>query len=260
MTSLHRQSGGQALVEFLALALVLIPLFLLIPIIAKYQDISHAVQMASRYVAFEAMTRNDTQNSWKAPAQLAGEVQRRFFSNSDAPVKTGDVAGNFRAHQNAFWRDPAGKALIAKFSTDVSVGFGQHLRPTHAVAFGTASDGGPFTLADKLQLSSKGIYTGGVSVKLANLPAGLKAYEPFDKINLSMTRRTSVVIDGWPASSPEQIESRIADDRLLPAKRLSALAPGVNLSVTVTEIGKVRKPALGELAFWRDVVPPDLLK
>jgi hypothetical protein len=260
MRSLYQRPGGQALVEFLALALVLIPLFLLIPIIAKYQDISHAVQMASRYVAFEAMTRNDTQSSWKAPAQLAGEVQRRFFSNSDAPVKTGDVAGDFRAHQNAFWRDPAGRALITNFSTDVSVGFGQHLRPTHADAFGAASDGAPFNVADKLQLSAKGIYSGGVSVKLANLPAGLKAYEPFDKINLLVTRRTSVVIDGWPAKSPEQIESRIANDLLVPAERLSALGPAVGLSVTATEMGKVRKPALGQLALWRDVVPPDRLK
>jgi hypothetical protein len=90
-----RAVQGQALTEFLVIALALIPLLLLTPLIAKYQDVANAVQMASRYVTFEAMTRNDAQSTWKTPGQLAGEVQRRFFSNPDAPVKTGDVAGNF---------------------------------------------------------------------------------------------------------------------------------------------------------------------
>jgi hypothetical protein len=96
-----RQQHGQALTEFLVVALAVIPLFLLIPVIAKYQDINNATQMASRYVAFDAMTRNDTVSSgWKPVDQLAAEVRRRFFSNPDAPIKTDDVAGNFKANQN----------------------------------------------------------------------------------------------------------------------------------------------------------------
>ena len=35
---------GQALTEFLVISLVLISLFLLLPVIGKYQDISHASQ------------------------------------------------------------------------------------------------------------------------------------------------------------------------------------------------------------------------
>ena len=254
---------GQALTEFLVLALVLIPLVLLIPIIAKYQDVAFAAQMSSRYVAFEAMTRNDAQSTWKTPAQLAGEVQRRFLSNSDAPIKTGDVAGNFLAHQNLFWRGPTGSPLIADFDKDVSIGFGVGNRPTQAESFGTADDGVPFNAikaADELGLSAKGIYTGNVTVKLANLPAGLKAYEPFDKIDLSITRHTSVLVDGWPAKDPSHVESRINSPALVPATKLAALAPVVDVAVTAVEVGQIRGPQLGKLDFWRDVVPSDRLK
>lgn len=254
---------GQALTEFLVLALVLIPLALLIPIIAKYQDIACAVQMASRYVAFEAMTRNDAQSTWKTPAQLAGEVQRRFFSNSDAPIKTGDVAGNFLAHQNLFWRGPSGTSLIADFGNDVSVGFGAGNRPTQGEAYDTATDGVPFNpanTADHLGLSAKGLYTGNVSVRLANLPAGLTAYEPFDKINLSIGRHTSILVDGWSAKDPSQVESRINSPVLVPSSTLVAVAPAVDTAITAVEVGQIGSPHLGKLDFWRDVVPSDRLK
>lgn len=265
-----RRCPGQALTEFLVLALALIPLFLLIPLIAKYQDISYAVQMASRYVAFEAITRNDSHISWKSPEQLAGEVRRRFFGNSNAPIKTGDTAGNFLAHQNLFWRGPSGTALIADVNSDVSVSFGPGKRPNHADAFAPAQDGVPFNriagtsvaidIAGELGLSAKGTYTGNVTVKLANLPAGLAAYQPFDSIKLSITRHTSVLIDGWQAKDPSQVESRIDSALLIPGTALTAVAGIVDATVSGVEIGQIQGPQLGKLEFWRDVVPADRLK
>jgi len=264
------RAKGQALTEFLTLAVVLIPLYLLVPLIAKYQDISSHVQQASRYVTFEAMTRNDGQSTWKSPAQLAGEVRRRFLSNSDAPIKTNDVAGNFLANQNLFWLGPDGSSLIADFNTDVSVSFGPAKGTAQTDAFSAAGDGTPFNdiagspvglkTAAKLGLGSNGIYTGNVTVTLANLPAGLKAYEPFDKINLAITRHTSVVVDGWSAKDPPQVESRINNGWLVPATTLAFVAPVVSASVSVVEVGKIPGPKLGQLDFWSDVVPPDRLK
>jgi hypothetical protein len=51
---------GQALVEFLVASMAIVPLFFLIPVIIKYQGINNSTQLASRYVAFDAMHRNDT--------------------------------------------------------------------------------------------------------------------------------------------------------------------------------------------------------
>lgn len=259
----HYRQCGQALTEFLVVALALIPLILLIPLIAKYQDVSYAVQMASRYVAFEATTRNDAQSTWKTPAQLNDEVRRRFFSNPDAPVKTGDVAGNFTAHQNMFWRGPNGAPLIANFNKDVAVGFGAGESTTENDAFSAADDGKPFNqpkTADWLGLRARGIYTGNVSITLANVPAGLKAYTPLDKINLSVTRHTSLVVDGWTARDAEQVESRIDHPMLVPATKLRGVSSVVDASVSLVEGGHIDKPQLGQLDFWRDIVPPDRLK
>jgi len=261
---------GQALTEFLVLAAALVPLFLLLPLIAKYQDVAGQVQMASRYVTFEAMTRNDAQSSWKTPAELAGDVRRRFFGNADAPIKTGDVAGNFMAHQNLFWRRPDGTPLIADFDSDVAVSFGPDHQPDHDHGFTSAADGEPFDgvasaavgidTADKLGLASRGIYTGNVVVRLAKLPAELKAYQPFDSINLDIGRHTSVAIDGWSARSAAQTQSRIDSGVLVPATKLRAIAAVVNGSISLVEVGQIHGPKLGELDFWQDTVPEDRLK
>lgn len=259
----RKTAHGQALTEFLVVSLALIPLLLLTPLIAKYLDIANAVQMASRYVTFEAMMRNDAQSTWKTHEQLAEEVKRRFFSNPDAPVKTGDVAGNFLAHQNLFWRGPDGAPLIAAFDKDVNVGFGADNRPSQTDAFASASDGKPFNLiktADQLGLDAKGIYTGNVTVRLANVPAGIKAYEPFDKLDLSITRRTSMLVDGWSAKDPAQVESRIDSPVLVPATNLRAVSSVVDTAVTLIEVGQLNGPQLGKLDFWQDVVPSDRLK
>lgn len=253
---------GQALTEFLVAAVAVIPLFLLIPVIAKYQDIGNVTQVASRYAAFQAMTRNDSVSSWQPEDELAREVSRRFFSNPDAPIKSLDAAGNFKAHQNLFWRTPDDKPLIADLNQDVNLSFGHHRGATHADGLSSASDGKPFVLRSQLGLPAKGIYTANVSVKLANLPAGLKFYEPFDAIDLTIARGTSVAIDAWTARDPAHVESRIAASaELFPAAKLAAVSPVVDASVSLIDLpGGFSGPKLGQLQFWRDVVPEDRLR
>lgn len=257
----HRLQRGQALVEFIVLATALIPLFLLIPMIAKYQDVAHATQMASRYVAFEATTHNDSQSSWKPEAELAGEVRRRFFSNSDAPVKTGDTAGDFDAHRNLFWRDPFGNPLIRNFN-DVSVSFGQG-GATHATAFSAAPDGVPFASvplanAARIGVNARGIYTGNVAVTLANLPNNLRMIEPFNTLNLSVSRNTSLIFDGWDSQSPDITNTRVK--RLAPAGNLYAATESiVNPAIRIIDMNRVAPPNVGRLEQWSDLVPADRL-
>ena len=59
--------------------------------------------MAARYAAFDAMTQQPCRRHMEAEDQLAAEVRRRFFGNSDAPINTGDVADDSDAHRNPFW-------------------------------------------------------------------------------------------------------------------------------------------------------------
>jgi hypothetical protein len=268
---------GQALSEFLVLAFALIPLFLLMPVIAKYQDISHATQMASRYVAYDATTNNGFEGSWKPEAQLADEVRRRFFSNVEAPVKTNDSAGNFLAHQNLFWRDPKGASLVPDLGNSVQVSYGSGNGTTHAEGLGSRTqDTFLFEgLRNMMSLPDNNrVYTGNVAVTLANLPAGIKSYEPFDKINLSMTRSTSLVVDPWMSNSPRQAENRFG--KLAPINQaLATIEPVVELLIFGAgpalpgsslpllpglELGEFHGPRFGRLDTWRDVIPADRLK
>lgn len=241
---------GQALTEFLVIAVALLPLFLLIPVIAKYQDIAHATQLASRYAAFDSLVRNDSQNSAKPLEQLQDEVRRRFFSNAEAPIKTNDVAGDFKAHQNMFWRTPDDKPLIARFS-DITL-----TRSTQSSHDGTLKAGkpGPF----QYSFGGTGIGSALVQVQLANLPAGVVFYEPFDRIDLRMQRGTSVLADGWTGKDPGDVQNRFAS--LVPAtKMLPPLSSIIDLTMVAVEPG-VKPPKLGQLDFWSDMVPEDRLQ
>lgn len=250
-----KNEKGQSLVEFLVLSLALVPLFLLIPMIAKYQDISHSTQMASRYVAFEAANRNSSVNSFKSEAELATEVRERFFSSPNAAIKTAKSSSNT---ENEFWKDLNGNNLIAN-KKDIKLTFGVAKSTTHQGGFSSASDAQPFVLANRYGLPSLGIYRANITVALANLPSGIKSIEPFDKINLSMSRQTSVIVDPWMANSPQQVDQR--SERIMePAHSLAQMAASpVNAAHLFIEGGYSGGPSVGELQKWRDVVPNDRL-
>lgn len=244
VTKHHKdQQRGQALTEFLVVAVALLPLFLLLPVIAKYQDIAHSTLVASRYAAFDDMVRNATQNSQKPIDQLQEEVRRRFFSNATAPIKTNDVAGDFKAHQNLFWRTPGDQPLIANFNDVMVQRSNQQSKDARLFAF---------------KFGGTGINTTNVSVRLANLPANLEFYRPFDSINLVMQRSTSVVTDGWSGKNAADVEEKVAG--IKPHLTVfSDLSKVIDPLMKFVEPG-VDPPKLGRLDFWRDDVPVDRLQ
>lgn len=264
--SVGRRMRGQALIEFIVLALVLVPFFLLLPMIAKYQDIAHQTTLASRYVAFDAAVRNDASGGWKSSAQLAGEVRRRFFSNPAAAVKTDDVPGDFKADQNLFWRDPLDHALIRSFDDDIGVSFGESASGDRNAGFRSASDGTPFANHQALGLQPRGIFRGNVHVTVANLPASLsgptKSYERLKSIDLTIDRHTDLAIDAWTAADADAVASHLNDPVVNPGVALKPLSvlidPAVGLmespaSLCLSGCG----PKLGRLDYWRDAVPAD---
>jgi hypothetical protein len=264
--------GGQALAEFLALALVLVPFFLLLPMIAKYQDIAHATEMAGRYVAFDATVRNEATGGWKPNDQLAGEVQRRYFSNPAAPIKTGDTPGDFKAHQNLFWRDPLDNALIRSFNADIAVSYGEGRSSSRAAGYKGGSDGVPFLGSESfLGLESPGVFRGNVSVSVANLPESLvgptKSYDGLKAINLVIRRHTALVPDAWTAANTNAITGRLGSSKAIPINPGILLAPlsgVINAGAVVMEglpgsCGMHCGPKLGELEYWREAVPADRL-
>jgi hypothetical protein len=255
---MHRQGAGtamrgQALTEFLVVSLVLIPLFLLLPVIGKYQDINHASQMASRYVAFDAVLRNDSNNSHKSPTQLKDELRQRYFGDAQAGIRSGPEQ-EVRLRQ--YWNDPYGNPLI-RDPADIALSFGANHGDSHADGYSSASDTRLFPWASRVGLSTRGIYRANVAVRLANLPAGLRSIEPFDTLDLTIERHASVLPDAWAAASPAQAEQRFG--RMAP---INAAMPEqlISLAIKYVDLDRVEAPRFGNLPAWRDVVPQDRLR
>ncbi len=243
-----RRMRGQSTVEFLVLAVVLLPLFLIVPLLGKQLDIAQTAASASRYVAFEGTVRHGSSlQSWKSDAQLADEVRRRFFSASTAPVKTDDVAGNFAAHRNPLWTDHRGDALLPSFAANVGAASRRTelTQPTGAV------------FASGMGLDTNNLHTGSVRVNVADV-AGLA---PFDALGLSIERHTTVLVDPWSASGPAAVRDALRRERWsltspFPFGALEAVAAPLKLIPLVLE--STRLPDIGRVDA--DIVPGDRIR
>jgi hypothetical protein len=122
-----RHRRGQAMTELLiAASFVLVPLFLLIPLLGKYIDIRHAAIQAARYEAWEyTVWYNGTAGGAgddrpggypnalpiKTLDETDQESMRRFFSRTDLPISGDDIAGWDEADRNPLWTDHRGNFL-----------------------------------------------------------------------------------------------------------------------------------------------------
>jgi hypothetical protein len=230
------------------LAVVLLPLLLIVPLLGKQLDIAQTTASASRYVAFEGMVRHGSSlQPWKSDAQLADEVRRRFFSASAAPVKTGDVAGDFAAHRNPLWTDHRGDALLPSFAANVGAASRRTAltQPTGAV------------FASAMGLDANNLHTGSVRGKVADV-AGLA---PFDALGLSIERHTTVLVDPWSASGPAAVRGALRRERWsltshFPFGTLEALTAPLKLIPQVLE--GTQLPDIGRVD--PDIVPGDRMR
>jgi len=239
---------GQSTVEFLVLALVLVPLFLIVPLVGKYLDLAQTTAVASRYVAFEGMVHHGSSlHPWKSDTALADEVRRRFFSNSDAPIKTGDIAGDFNAHRNPLWSDHRFAPLLPSFASNVAVNTErQSLSQPLGAMF-----------ASNLGLDMRNLHTGTVRVDVADIAE----LTPFDALGLSMERHTVVLVDGWGASGPGAVRSAIRNDGWnplgpFPYRPLELLVTPIRPFVAVLE--GASPPNIGRVD--PDYVPADRIR
>lgn len=239
---------GQSTIEFLVLASVLLPLFLIVPLLGKQLDIAQAAASASRYVAFEGTVRHGgSLQAWKSDAQLADEVRRRFFSASVAPVKTGDIAGDFAAHRNPLWSDHRGNSLLPVFATNVGAASRREALPQPLGA----------VFASGMGLDANNLHTGAVRVNVADV-AGLA---PFDALGLSIERHTTTLVDTWSAAGPAAVRSALRRERWnvaghFPFGLLETLALPLKLSPPVLE--RVELPDIGRVD--PDIIPADRLR
>lgn len=255
---------GHALTETLLLALVAVPLLLLIPVVGKLQDLRHATLMASRSVAFDATVHHDRSTGFTPADRLAEEVRARHFARPDAPLRTGQAAPDTADWARPLWTDPRGRPLLGS-PAQVQVGWGESVSADPREGFTPARDRElfnrvPGARADDRGHRTPGILTGQVLVSVARLPAGVRAWEPFDRLDLSLSGRTSLLVDGWTARSPSEVLDRLHSTLPRGGPFTRAVAQVGGLGIEVLELGRLPAPRVGDLRPWEDVVPTDRLR
>lgn len=241
--------AGQSTIEFIVASLIVVPLFLIVPLLGKYIDLAQTTQIASRYVAFEgAVHHSSSSTGWKTDAELATEVRRRFYSRNNLSVKTGDVVSEIASERNPLWVNHRANALLPSFN--------QITVHTAKAPINTLFNGATRfnDLSGNLELPNEGLYSGSVSVQIANV-AGLI---PLNNIGLSVTRRTVVLADPWAAKGPNDVVNKVNNSQIvLPTAQLKLAELPLGVFISIAE-PNASPPKIGKVE--PDWVPADRLK
>lgn len=103
---------GQAMTEFILYgAFIFIPIFLLLPALAKYTELQQKAEEASRYAVWERTVWSDAAGGWnegeshKTDNQISAELNNRIFGH---PLQ----GFNANTGQHPFWKDKAGQPMV----------------------------------------------------------------------------------------------------------------------------------------------------
>lgn len=265
-----RQQRGQALAEMAILAAVLVPLFLLVPMLGKYTHARQTTQQAARAAAWEATVVNDYKwNELKAQQQRRLLLDRHFGGAlSEIQSTPSDAAASA----------PLGDVMMNTFSNHALIKRnGIDLRPykNEDAATLMAKLGGVLEkLPGPFPPNQGGLVTAELVVRPENLKtsdgSAARYLAPFDNIGLEIRSRHALLADAWGAAgnglegSPSESHERSV------ANQLVSLAPGSHLdgiSDTLEKIEFLEKiPLLGVPLRLRpgyvqpDIVPKERLK
>jgi hypothetical protein len=226
---------GQAMVEFIVTAsFILIPLFLMLPLLAKYIDIQHSTIQAARYEAWEytAWYRkvSDMPASFnvasvipaKSTLEVQNESRQRFFSDTSSAISKADKLGWKKTSKNLMWRDHKQKDLYDG-SIEGSLAYNQDTPDTIGLAstlidvveaipgfITTILSAGTLEPAFTV-LNGKGYHKSEVKIRVKNAPSytSMKGNTPlFEKdLNLVFSARAAVLSDGWNAGGREHAKT-----------------------------------------------------
>jgi hypothetical protein len=255
----HRRQRGQSLVETAVLAAAVVPLFLAVPLLAKYQDLGRAAIAASRSAAFECSVRPED-CAGATPPGFADDLRRRHFGRHDRDLLSNDAMMNDQVAEssNRFWVDRRGQSLLASFadaSVDVAAGDSDAIRgawlrgagsgavmPAGVLGMAGAAAPGAFGLA-----LEKGLVTAGVGAGVSLNRTLAQWLERPEGMALTLTGRTAVLVDSWNASSAKGGEATSFQARVERGWRLPGL--GQAAAAVFAEAG--RSAPAGELGETR---------
>jgi len=227
----RRGQGGQALVEALVAAIVLVPLVLLVVLLGKFQSMQQATIAASRTLAFECTVRPDDCSDAVARDALVQETRRRHFGRIDREIYTADRLDDAAPSQerNPLWTDRRGRPLLERYA-DVSVTVTpSRFDAGRSTAIGRAS-GDAAALLDRLAGPSRfglsldgGLATSEVRARVSPSQAGNEQLGRLDSLPLLMHARTALLTDAWNASGPYGEAEHTVQSRVQAGQRVDPL-------------------------------------
>ena len=294
-----RMQHGQAMVEALiACALVLVPLFLAIPVIAKYMDIKCYTVQAARYAAWERSvwfggdaaatmgigSSSSFSNKWKANAKsdntIRQEIDDRLLYDSSASFQS-SISGS--GNEKPFWHDRQGNSLLQNYNgnsntidNNTSPGLVNHLLSPLLNIAAVVSN---FTLDTKAEytanvgLTVKQVaYNTGATLAGCNDPATCQGVDYIaTSTPMNFSEKDVLVANGWSADGPGSLNDN--SGRLTVYSQIRGLTPtsllnppnGVfhDVLTVLKDISLVFFPELSTLELGKievDKVPADRLQ
>jgi hypothetical protein len=266
----RRRQRGQALAEFtIAAAFVLIPLFLMIPLLGKFMDMKATTIQAARYAAWERTAWYGS-SEWavgqKSDAQIQSEVQQRFFSDAPtAPLRSTDQNQTGAVGGKQLWHDHAGTSMLSTYSAGAGQG-GQTPGTMDVFLSGVQKIVNVIdsVLGTKFKLDMKSLYTSTVNLNTANTSAITLATgsgsSGFTAPNFVMSQ--VLVANGWSANGPDFVKAQTEGLAVLSLAQRSPVKEVMDIVQTVigTFVEELKPSSLklgGEIL--PDYVPPDRL-
>jgi len=199
--------AGQALTEMAILCAVLVPLFLLIPILAKYAHIGQATKQAARSAAWEATVVEN--HNWGTLMDASWRDRQRallidrHFGNADAPIRSQPPAVEADAPvSNALLGTSSGQPLLEQGGIELLP-----YKSESAGFIGKALDG-IGGIVEALPGGFPPNEDGLVTAELVVRPEDLKTADgspatflaPFDALGVEFRASHAVFADGWGAA------------------------------------------------------------
>lgn len=251
---------GQALTEMVVACAVLVPLFLLIPILGKYIHLRQMAQQAARNAAWNAVAFPEHQ--MQAPAKSRQEMLARNFASADSPIRSNESVQARGRFDDVLLNTFSNRRLLERDDMHLT-GFSEKGSP--GFASGVVSRL-PTALPGDFPPNKNGYYTAQVRLDVRDLQTrsgGPARYlEPFDRLGLKITASQSLLADAWNAGGPTQgrrsVKSQV--ETLVPTSNLEGSQAAFNA------VGALPLPIVGLLddldigTIEPDIVPYDRLQ
>lgn len=233
-----RQTGNAA-VETILVATVMVPLLTGIPLIGKLADIDNATTQASRYLAWE-QTVASPEGSNQTQVSMETEIRNRFFAKPDLQIRTEQQQQTDEDAINPMWSgygfsDDDNEAVDRMVDQASSVTYQlNNNQPdslagtlsTSIVAMGNAMSnisGGEWNLEDR------GLYTGSVSIEVSKTAFLLSGNDcngdESETITACIKRANTIFVDSWEAGNARQAGNR--SRAFVPAGALEPIGNGM---------------------------------